>query len=126
MKSPLKITNAAIGRVLEEVNLEYYRYEGDSYSCLNDIGLRFEGGLNLIFGCRGDGGVLVSRGELKLQHGIPGLINAYTESTDAFSGEQLVGANFKDSTLRLIFTNNILVLRNADEELVMMMGKNVN
>jgi hypothetical protein len=126
MKSPLKVTNAAIGRVLEKVNLEYYQYEGDSYSCLNDIGLRFEGGLNLIFGCRGDGGVLVSKGELKLQHGIPGLINTYTESTDALSGEQLVGANFKDSTLRLIFTNNILVLRNADEELVMMMGRNIN
>lgn len=123
MKSPLKITNAAIGRVLEEVNFEYYRYEGDSYSCLNDISLRFEGGLNLIFSCRGDGSVLVSKGELKLHHGIPGLINAYIESTDAFSGEQLMGANFKDSTLRLIFTNNILVLRNTNDELVMMMGR---
>jgi len=123
MKSPLKITNTAIGRVLEEVNLEYYRYEGDSYSCLNDIGLRFEGGLNLTFGCRRDGSVLVNKGELKLHHGIPGLINAYIESTDAFSGEKLMDANFKDSTLRLIFTNNILVLRNADDELVMMMGR---
>ena len=123
MKSPLKITNAAIGRVLKEVNLEYYRYEGDSYSCLNDIGLRFEGELNLTFGCRGDGSVLVSKGELKLHHGIPGLIYAYIESTDAFSGETLMYANFNDSTLRLIFTNNILVLRNADGELVMMMGR---
>ena len=123
MKSPLKITDTAIGRVLEEVNLEYYRYEGDSCSCLNDIGLRFEGGLNLTFGCKGDGSVLVSKGDLKLHHGIPGLINAYIESTDAFSGEKLMGANFKDSTLRLIFTNNILVLRNVDDELVMMMGR---
>ena len=126
MKPPLKITNAAIGRILEVVNLEYYRYEGDSYSCLNDIGLRFEGGLNLTFSCRGDGGVLVSKGELKLHHGIPGIINAYIKSTHAFSGEKLVDANFKDSTLRLIFTNNVLVLRNADNELVMMMGKNTN
>ena len=123
MKSPLKITNTAIGSVLEEVSLEYYWYEGDSYSCLNDVGLRFEGGLNLTFGCRGDGGVLVSKGELKLQHGIPGLINTHIESTDAFSGEELMSANFKESTLRLTFTNNIFVLRNADEELVMMMGK---
>lgn len=123
MKSLLKITNSAIGKVLEEVNLEYYRYEGDSFSCLNDIGLRFKGGFNLIFSCRGDGNVFVNIGELRLHHGIPGLINTCIESTDAFSGEQLMGASFKDSTLRLIFTNNILVLRNADNELVMMIGK---
>ena len=123
MESPLNITNSAIGRVLEEVNLEYFRYEGDSYSCLNNISLRFEGGLNLIFSCREDGSVFVSKGELKLHNGIPGLINAYIDSTDAFSGEQLIDTNLKESTFRLIFTNNIFVLKNKDDELVMMMGR---
>lgn len=121
MKSQLYITNTAIGRVLKEVNLEYFTYEGDTFSCLNDIGLRFEGGLNLIFSCREDGSVIASKGELKLHRGIPGLINVHIESTNAFSGDQLMDANCKDSTLRLVFTNNILVLKNKNDELIIMM-----